>query len=280
MPTHLSPVLLLQSHVLLIDRARKFWLAGEDDVMLEDHGFDKIIHLWLPSNSVIRICPPQQAWTEANSQVVGLHHVLITVLRHTRNMHTNTQTHWTVMLAWMLSFMTIADTASDRISHTGLSCSLLIEESKKVTHYDEERPWEGGDNHFNLGSFLCHPLDFCTWQKGKRKGAKWQDEQKKITIITSFICCSYNFSMPAAIKSSLKNRCLNHPKFCLKEKLSQVLKLLWWGGWVDMLGHWREIYVFMGSKQPAGSFKTLISCANCDSEFLFYKAELGTRLQE
>lgn len=93
MSTHLSPVLLLQSHVLLINRARQLRLAGEDAVMLKDHGLDKVVNLWLPSNSVIRIHPSQQAWTEANSQVVGLHHVLVTVLRHTeKKRETQTRT--------------------------------------------------------------------------------------------------------------------------------------------------------------------------------------------
>lgn len=52
--------------------------------------------------------------------------------------------------------------------------SLLIEESEKVTHHDEERPWEGGDDRFNLGSFLCLALNFWFWQQKKRR-----DEQKQ-----------------------------------------------------------------------------------------------------
>lgn len=68
--------------MLLINRAWQFGLAGKYDIMLKDHGFDKVIDLWLPSNGIIRINPPQQARAEADGQVVGLHHVLVAVLSH------------------------------------------------------------------------------------------------------------------------------------------------------------------------------------------------------
>lgn len=162
-----SPVFLLQGHVLLIDRARQFWLARENDVMLEDHGLDKIIDLWLPSNSIISIHAPQQAGAEANGQVVGLHHVFVAVLRHTgeRRAHKKNDS----FLHGCSLFLTITNSSSVEISlwisHMGLSCSLLIEESEKVAQHDEERTWESRDNCFNLGSFLCLPLDFCLMTK-------------------------------------------------------------------------------------------------------------------
>lgn len=56
--------------------------------------------------------------------------------------------------------MILADDKRIRVPHAGLCCGLLIKESEKVTHHDEERPWEGGDNRFNLNSFLCLALDF------------------------------------------------------------------------------------------------------------------------
>lgn len=149
--------------------------------MLEDHGFDKIIDLWLSSNSVISIHPPQQARAKANSQVVGLHHVFVAVLRHTGR--TNPQNEL-LFLAWVLSFVTIEDISSDRISHTGLCCSLLIEESEKVAQHNEERPWEGGDNRFNLGSSFCHPLDFWSWQ---RKGKIWVKAKTTNTVLYSVL---------------------------------------------------------------------------------------------
>lgn len=60
----------------------------------------------------------------------------------------------------------------------GYVCSLLIEESEKVAYHDEERPGEGGDNRFNLGGFLCHPLDFWSWQKEKEQ----DDKMSKIQL--------------------------------------------------------------------------------------------------
>lgn len=159
---------------------------------------------------------------------------------------------------------------SDKMSHTELRCSLLIEEGEQVAHHDEERPWEGGDNRFNLGSFLCHPLNFWSWPKRKEKRI---NVSKDWTIMTSLKCCSYSLSTPAAVKSCV--RCINQSKFWHKEMLWQVFKLLRCHGSVDLLCLWWKIQVFMGSKQPAGRFTTLISCANCDSEFWFWKNRIG-----
>ncbi len=73
----------------------------------------------------------------------------------------------------------------------------------------------------------------------------------KRTIITTF-CCSYNFSMPAEVKNCQMHKS-NHNSV-LKKMLSQVLKLLRWGGWVDLLGHWRESkYLWGVNNLQAGS---------------------------
>lgn len=145
-----SPVLLLQSHVLLIDGARQLWLAEEDGVVLDDHGLDKVINLWLPSDGVIRIQAPQEAGTEAHGQVVRLHHVFIAVLRHAgKNTDVSQHESW---------FESRAD---------GSRSSLLVEEGEEVAHHDDEGPREGGNNRLDLGRFFCVVVDFWTRQGGE-----------------------------------------------------------------------------------------------------------------
>lgn len=112
--------------------------------MLDDHGLDKVVNLWLPSDGVIRIQTPQEARTKAHGQVVRLHHVFIAVLGHAgENTHT-----------WFSQPM------SRFKSHTEGGSSLLVEEGEKVAHHDDEGPREGGNNRLDLGRFLCVVVDF------------------------------------------------------------------------------------------------------------------------
>lgn len=52
--------------------------------MLEDDVLHQGVDLRLQGDDIIIISPSYQAGTETHSQVVRLHHVLVTVLRHAR----------------------------------------------------------------------------------------------------------------------------------------------------------------------------------------------------
>lgn len=77
------PVLFPTSHALLIHRSFQLTLAWEDGLMVNDNGLNDLINMGLAGHRVLFIWYWHQCGTEANSQVVGIHHVLITVLRKT-----------------------------------------------------------------------------------------------------------------------------------------------------------------------------------------------------
>lgn len=81
-PSH-SPVLLPPSHALLIDRAVQLTLTGENDFVVDDDGLDDLIHVRLARYRILAIRDWHQGRTEADRQIVGIHHVFITILGET-----------------------------------------------------------------------------------------------------------------------------------------------------------------------------------------------------
>lgn len=77
------PVLLSSSHALLIHRTLQLTLGREDGLMVDDYGLNDLINVGLTSYGVMIFWYGHQCGAEANGQVVGVHHVLITVLRQT-----------------------------------------------------------------------------------------------------------------------------------------------------------------------------------------------------
>lgn len=79
----LLPVILLQCHALLIHWPLYFTLAGEDTFMLQDDALHQVVNQSLQGDGIVLVGPSYKAGAKAHSQVVRLHHILITVLRHT-----------------------------------------------------------------------------------------------------------------------------------------------------------------------------------------------------
>ena len=79
-PHVVSPVVLFQCHAFLIHGPLYLGLAGEHTLVLQDYALHQRVDLRLQRNHVLVRRPPQQTGAEAHGQVVGLHHVLVTVL--------------------------------------------------------------------------------------------------------------------------------------------------------------------------------------------------------
>lgn len=75
------PVLLPSSHALLVDRSFQLSVAGEDALVINDDGFDDLIDMGLAGHRILPIWNVHQSGPKADGQVVGIHHVLIAVLR-------------------------------------------------------------------------------------------------------------------------------------------------------------------------------------------------------
>jgi len=75
------PVLLPSSHALLVDGSFQLSVAGEDALVVNDDGFDDLIDMGLAGHRILPIWNVHQSGPKADGQVVGIHHVLITVLR-------------------------------------------------------------------------------------------------------------------------------------------------------------------------------------------------------
>lgn len=56
-------------------------MAGEDALVVNDDGFDDLIDMGLAGHRILPIWNVHQSGPKADGQVVGIHHVLITVLR-------------------------------------------------------------------------------------------------------------------------------------------------------------------------------------------------------
>lgn len=58
-------------------------MAREDDLTVDDDSLNDFVHVGLTSHRVLAIRDGHQSGAEADGQVVGIHHILITVLRQT-----------------------------------------------------------------------------------------------------------------------------------------------------------------------------------------------------
>lgn len=56
-------------------------MAGEDALVINDDGFDDLIDMGLAGHRILPIWNVHQSGPKADGQVVGIHHVLIAVLR-------------------------------------------------------------------------------------------------------------------------------------------------------------------------------------------------------
>ena len=76
-----SPVIQLQGHALLVGFAWQLGLPGEDALGLQDDALHQGVDQ-LQGGGVPGLRATDEAGPEAHGQVVGLHHVLVAVLRH------------------------------------------------------------------------------------------------------------------------------------------------------------------------------------------------------
>ena len=74
-----SPVLLSSRHALLVERAVQLPRAGEDELIVDDDGLDDLVDLGLARHGVLAVGDGHEGGAEADGQVVGVHHVLVTV---------------------------------------------------------------------------------------------------------------------------------------------------------------------------------------------------------
>lgn len=77
------PVLLSSSHAFFIHRTLQLTLSWEDDLMVDDNSLNDLINMRLAGYRILLIWYGHQCGAKADSQVVGVHHVLITVLGKT-----------------------------------------------------------------------------------------------------------------------------------------------------------------------------------------------------
>lgn len=75
------PVLVSSSHALLIHRALQLTLGWEYGLMVNDDCLNDLINMGLAGYRVVVVWYGHQCGAKADSQVVRVHHVLITVLR-------------------------------------------------------------------------------------------------------------------------------------------------------------------------------------------------------
>lgn len=63
-----------------VDGALQLPGAGEDILVLDDDGFDQLVHVRLAGHLVVALRHRHQRGPEADGEVVGVHHVLFTEL--------------------------------------------------------------------------------------------------------------------------------------------------------------------------------------------------------
>lgn len=78
-----SPVVFPASHALLVHGSVQLTLAWEDGLMVDDNCLNDLVNVGLAGHGVLVVWYWHQRWAEANGQIVGVHHVLVTVLRQT-----------------------------------------------------------------------------------------------------------------------------------------------------------------------------------------------------
>lgn len=105
--------------------------------MVDDNGFNDLINMGLAGHGILVIWYWHQCGTKADSQVVGIHHVLITVLRKTGQTDT------------------VGNTVAVTVEQVELCWYLLIQECKQVSHDNDHRPLKRHDYLLKLVSSLC-----------------------------------------------------------------------------------------------------------------------------
>lgn len=78
-----SPVFLPTSHALFIHGSIQITLAWEDGLVVDDNCLNDLVNMGLAGHGVLFIWYWHQRGTKANGQIVGIHHVLVTVLGQT-----------------------------------------------------------------------------------------------------------------------------------------------------------------------------------------------------
>lgn len=80
-PPAQSPLpVVLRASSSAVDGALQLPGAWEDVLMLDDGGFDQLIHVRLAGHLVVALRHRHQRGPEADGEVVGVHHVLFTEL--------------------------------------------------------------------------------------------------------------------------------------------------------------------------------------------------------
>lgn len=64
-----------------VDGALKVLQSGEDGVMVDDDSFNELVDVGLARDLVVALGDRHQGGTKTDGQVVGVHHVLLAVLR-------------------------------------------------------------------------------------------------------------------------------------------------------------------------------------------------------
>lgn len=78
-----SPVLFPAGHALFIHRSVQLPLGWEDGLMVDDNCLNDLVNVGLAGHGVLVVWYWHQRRTKANGQIVGVHHVLVTVLGQT-----------------------------------------------------------------------------------------------------------------------------------------------------------------------------------------------------
>lgn len=71
---------ILRAPSSAVDGALQLPGVGEDILVLDDDGFDQLIHVRLAGHLVVALRHRHQRGPEADGEVVGVHHVLFTEL--------------------------------------------------------------------------------------------------------------------------------------------------------------------------------------------------------
>lgn len=130
-----SPVLLPACHALLIHRPVQLPLGREDGLVVDDNCLDDLVNVGLAGHGVLLVWYWHERGTEANGQIVGVHHVLVTVLGQTGG----TEAELAPSHPW---------------SQTGRlrPLDLLVQKGKQVSHDDDDGPLESHGDLLQLMS--------------------------------------------------------------------------------------------------------------------------------
>lgn len=78
-PPPLSPI-VSAGHALLVDGPVQLLGVGEDGLVVDDDVLDNLVDMRLARHLVLAVGRGHQRGPEADGQVIGVHHVLVTVL--------------------------------------------------------------------------------------------------------------------------------------------------------------------------------------------------------